>query len=147
GRRRRHARYVWASDDSGTRTLLGDRLPLARVRGETESPSGNRRHFLGAAAAALAAAGFGVRGGETQPRTRQPTELLHIEGNLPPLDGAIEWLNSAPLTAGGLRGKVVLVNFWTYTCINWLRQLPYVRGWADKYKDQGLVVIGVHTPE
>src|SRR5216683_6679462 len=66
-----------------------------------------------------------------------------------PLVGATEWLNSAPLTGADLRGlrKVVLVKFWTYTCINWLRQLPYVRGWAEKYKDQGLIVIGVHTPE
>jgi thiol-disulfide isomerase/thioredoxin len=120
---------------------------LAGVRGETERPSGNRRHFLGAAAAALAAAGFGVGCAKAQSRTTQPPELQPTEGNLPPLDGTIEWLNSAPLTAAGLRGKVVLVNFWTYTCINWLRQLPYVRGWANKYKDQGLVVIGVHTPE
>src|SRR3954465_6257111 len=62
-------------------------------------------------------------------------------------EGATGWVNSAPLAAGELRGKVVLVDFWTYTCINWLRTLPYVRAWADKYKDQGLVVIGVHTPE
>ena len=72
---------------------------------------------------------------------------LPIEGELPSLGSATEWLNSQPLTAAGLRGKVVLVSFWTYTCINWLRQLPYVRAWAEKYKDQGLVVIGVHTPE
>jgi thiol-disulfide isomerase/thioredoxin len=72
---------------------------------------------------------------------------LPIEGDLPSLDGATEWLNSAPLTADGLRGKVVLVDFWTYTCINWLRSLPYVRAWSEKYKDQGFVVIGVHTPE
>src|SRR4051812_19825088 len=62
-------------------------------------------------------------------------------------EGATGWVNSPPLGAGELRGKVVLVDFWTYTCINWLRTLPYVRAWADKYKDQGLVVIGVHTPE
>ena len=66
---------------------------------------------------------------------------------MPSLDSATEWLNSQPLTPAGLRGKVVLVDFWTYTCINWLRQLPYVRAWAEKYKDQGLVVIGVHAPE
>src|SRR3954470_23350436 len=62
-------------------------------------------------------------------------------------EGATGWVNSPPLGAGELRGKVVLVDFWTYTCINWLRTQPYVRAWADKYKDQGLVVIGVHTPE
>src|SRR5258705_8451523 len=67
--------------------------------------------------------------------------------DLPPLDGATGWLNSQPLTAADLRGKVVLIDFWTYTCINWLRTLPYVRAWAEKYKDKGLVVIGVHTPE
>ena len=60
---------------------------------------------------------------------------------------ADEWLNSPPLTAQALRGKVVLIDFWTYTCINWLRTLPYVRAWAEKYRDQGLVVIGVHAPE
>jgi thiol-disulfide isomerase/thioredoxin len=72
---------------------------------------------------------------------------LPIEGELPSLGGANEWLNSPPLTAAGLRGKVVLVDVWTYTCINWLRTLPYVRAWAEKYKGQGLVVIGVHSPE
>jgi thiol-disulfide isomerase/thioredoxin len=66
---------------------------------------------------------------------------------LPSLGSATEWLNSQPLTPAGLRGKVVLIDFWTYTCINWLRSLPYVRAWAEKYKDQGLVVIGVHAPE
>ena len=72
---------------------------------------------------------------------------LPIEGELPSLGGATEWLNSPPLTAAGLRGKVVLIDVWTYTCINWLRSLPYVRAWAEKYKNQGLVVIGVHAPE
>ncbi len=72
---------------------------------------------------------------------------LPIEGDLPSLGSATEWLNSQPLTAAGLRGNVVLIDFWTYTCINWLRSLPYVRAWAEKYKDHGLVVIGVHTPE
>jgi len=72
---------------------------------------------------------------------------LPLEGELPSLAGATGWLNSPPLTVAGLRGNVVLVNFWTYTCINWLRQLPYVRAWAGKYSGQGLVVLGVHTPE
>jgi thiol-disulfide isomerase/thioredoxin len=75
------------------------------------------------------------------------TVRLPIEGELPSLGSATEWLNSPPLTASGLRGKVVLVDVWTYTCINWLRTLPYVRAWAEKYKNQGLVVIGVHAPE
>jgi thiol-disulfide isomerase/thioredoxin len=72
---------------------------------------------------------------------------LPVEGELPSFGGATGWLNSPPLTAAGLRGKVVLVDFWTYTCINWLRQLPYVRAWAGTYSRLGLVVIGVHTPE
>ena len=72
---------------------------------------------------------------------------LPVEGSLPSFAGAITWLNSQPLTPEALRGKVVLVDFWTYTCINWQRTEPYVRAWAGKYKDQGLVVIGVHTPE
>jgi cytochrome c biogenesis protein CcdA/thiol-disulfide isomerase/thioredoxin len=66
---------------------------------------------------------------------------------MPPLDGATQWLNSAPLTAEGLRGKVVLIDFWTYSCINCVRALPYVRAWHEKYGDMGLVVIGVHSPE
>jgi hypothetical protein len=70
-----------------------------------------------------------------------------VEGELPGLDGATAWLNAAPLTAAGLRGRVVLVSFGTYTCINWIRSLPYVRAWADKYAAQGLAVIGVQTPE
>ncbi len=72
---------------------------------------------------------------------------LPIEGPAPSLDGAVTWLNSEPLTTAGLRGKVVLVDFWTYSCINCIRTIPYVRAWAEKYKDQGLVVIGVHAPE
>jgi cytochrome c biogenesis protein CcdA/thiol-disulfide isomerase/thioredoxin len=73
--------------------------------------------------------------------------ILADEGPMPDLTGAVAWLNSAPLTRDSLRGKVVLIDFWTYSCINCLRALPYVEGWAAKYKDAGLVVIGVHTPE
>lgn len=68
-------------------------------------------------------------------------------GEMPSLSGAVQWLNSPPLQAEALRGKVVLVDFWTYSCINCLRSLPYVKAWAEKYRDQGLVVIGVHAPE
>src|SRR5208283_4929310 len=74
-------------------------------------------------------------------------EELPVEGVMLSLSGAVAWLNSPPLTAEGLKGKVVLVDFWTYSCINCLRAIPYVRAWAEKYKDQGLVVIGVHAPE
>jgi thiol-disulfide isomerase/thioredoxin len=72
---------------------------------------------------------------------------LPSEGRLAEFDGATGWLNSSPLSPAGLRGKVVLVDFWTYTCINWLRTLGYVRAWAERYEEHGLVVIGVHTPE
>ncbi len=88
-----------------------------------------RRRFLGAGALMLA-----------------PPQLP-IEGSLPSLRGATAWLNSPPLNSASLQGKVVLIDFWTYTCINWLRSLPYIRAWAEKYRDQGLAVIGVHTPE
>ena len=72
---------------------------------------------------------------------------LPIEGELPSLDVGGEWLNSPALSPGSLRGKVVLLDIWNFSCINWIRQLPYVRAWAEKYKDHGLVVIGVHSPE
>jgi thiol-disulfide isomerase/thioredoxin len=77
----------------------------------------------------------------------EPHPALGDEGSMPDLGGAIGWLNSAPLNGKSLRGKVVLVDFWTYTCINSLRPLPYVKSWAAKYKEAGLAVIGVHTPE
>jgi thiol-disulfide isomerase/thioredoxin len=75
------------------------------------------------------------------------SQELAVEGAVPSLAGATAWLNSPELTPDGLNGKVVLIDFWTYSCINCLRAIPYVRAWAEKYKDQGLVVIGVHTPE
>ena len=81
------------------------------------------------------------------PKTTLAEAQSSSQGELASLSSATGWLNSEPLTAAGLRGKVVLVDIWTYTCINWLRTLPYVRAWAEKYKDQGLVVIGVHSPE
>ena len=74
-------------------------------------------------------------------------DVLPVEGHLPSFEGATSWLNSEPLTPEGLRGQVVLVDFWTYTCINWLRTAPYVKAWDAKYTDLGLTVIGVHTPE
>lgn len=87
--------------------------------------------------------------GRGAPVNQAPTDLanLPVEGIMPPLTGAVTWINSPPLTTEQLRGKVVVVDFWTYSCINCLRSIPYVRAWAEKYKDQGLVVIGVHTPE
>jgi hypothetical protein len=77
----------------------------------------------------------------------RPEHDLPIEGHLPSLEGATEWINSPPLTPSDLRGKVALFDFCTYTCINWIRTLPYIRAWAEAYRDRGLVMIGVHTPE
>lgn len=99
----------------------------------------DRRRFIAAAAAmTFAAVPFGVTGCAVQ---------RIFERELPSLGGATGWLNSQPLTADSLRGKVVLVQFCTYTCINWLRTLPYIRAWDEKYKSQGLAIVGVHTPE
>lgn len=84
---------------------------------------------------------------QTGAQTPEPVGLFSNQSELASLRLADQWLNSAPLTPEALRGKVVLVNFWTYSCINWRRQLPYVRAWQEKYKDKGLVVIGVHAPE
>jgi cytochrome c biogenesis protein CcdA/thiol-disulfide isomerase/thioredoxin len=94
--------------------------------------------------AMVASSGSMMRAAQPVNDTAPP---LPVEGELPSLNGAVQWLNSPPLTAQSLRGKVVLVDFWTYSCINCLRSLPYVKAWAEKYKDQGLVVIGVHAPE
>jgi len=128
----------------------------------SEEVKHDRRRFLGTAAITVAAAQLGMIGStDAQSAKAKPADattikvpqMMHgmvqlpIEGELPSFDGATGWLNSPPLSGTGLRGKVVLVEFWTYTCINWLRTMPYVRAWAEKYNDQGLVVIGVHTPE
>lgn len=89
----------------------------------------------------------GAPANKTNATTQTAANELPIEDDLPSLSGAVQWLNSPPLTDAALKGKVVLVDFWTYSCINCLRELPYVRAWAHKYKDDGLVVIGVHAPE
>ena len=80
-------------------------------------------------------------------RAAGDSDVLPVEGHLPGFDGATGWLNSEPLTPAGLRGRVVAVDFWTYTCINWLRTAPYLRAWDTKYRDLGLTIVGVHTPE
>jgi thiol-disulfide isomerase/thioredoxin len=95
----------------------------------------SRRRFLGAAAMAVAAARFGA------------IASAKARSIVSSLDRATAWLNSSPLTDRELQGKAVLIEFWTYSCINWRRQLPYVRAWAERYRDQGLVVVGVHSPE
>ena len=107
----------------------------------------SRRRLIGAAAVSFAAAQLGMIG-TARAQSGSPGALrLPVEADLPSFAGATAWLNSPPLAADALRGKVVLVNFCTYSCINWLRSLPYVRAWAEKYKHQGLAVVGVHTPE
>ena len=102
-----------------------------------------RRRFLAAASMTIAGTQLGMIGSATA----QSSQTTPAPGPLVSLDSATAWLNSPPLTAAGLRGQVILVEFWTYTCINWLRALPYVRAWSERYKDHRLVVIGVHAPE
>jgi len=115
--------------------LSGGSVPARPVNNDTSTPAQITTATDAAAAPAMMRAAASVEA------------PLPVEGELPPLSGAIQWLNSSPLTAQDLRGKVVLVDFWTYSCINCLRSLPYVKAWAQKYRDQGLVVIGVHAPE
>jgi thiol-disulfide isomerase/thioredoxin len=98
-----------------------------------------RRRFLTTTAATVAAVQLGL--------ARAAAAAGKSGGGLASLGSATAWVNSAPLTAAGLRGKVVLVSFWTYSCINWLRTQSYLRAWAEKYRDRGLVLIGVHSPE
>jgi thiol-disulfide isomerase/thioredoxin len=132
--------------------LFDDRF-FTILRGSFRTGGWIRRAVGGAvlAGAAAVALGFATaeRGSMPVPAAAgtPAAQTLDIEGAFPSLAGATEWINSAPLTAEGLRGKVVLIDFWTYSCINCLRTLPYVRAWAAKYKDAGLVVIGVHAPE
>ena len=126
-------------------------------------PKNSRRRFLGIAVTSLGAVAFGSSLSPKGAPTRSPNPALHSapptnspsnraptpspKGVLNSLKNANAWLNSEPLSATSLAGKVVLVDFCTYSCINWLRTLPYIRAWSEKYKDQGLVVIGIHTPE
>src|SRR5262245_24405268 len=111
-------------------------------------PFYSRRRLLGVAAMTMSVPSNarGLIRSIVHRLTGEPVSLPD-EGSLATFDGATGWLNSEPLTPEGLRGRVVLVDFWTYTCVNWLRMLPYVRAWDAKYRDAGLVVVGVHTPE
>src|SRR5262245_28514434 len=106
--------------------------------------SGARTRLLATALAGAVAARFEFAAEDPKMRTPSP---LPVEGQMPSFGGATGWIHSRPQTPEGLRGKVVVVDFWTFTCVNWLRTLPYVRAWEAKYRDRGLVVIGVHTPE
>ncbi|WP_175770495.1 cytochrome c biogenesis protein DipZ [Burkholderia anthina] len=151
----------------GLETKLVDRLgghphgaPVAMAATGNADNTGGSGGSGGAASGAMMAATSGdapaaggtmtgsamMRAADTTPAMHAPA-ALPVEGTLPSLDGAVQWLNSPPLTAAGLRGKVVLVDFWTYSCINCLRTLPYTTAWARKYAPYGLVVIGVHAPE
>lgn len=103
-----------------------------------EETNPDRRRFLASAAMTVGAVGFGVIASDAR-SGGSPEEIALLR--------ATTWLNSRPLTAAEVNGKVILVDFWTYSCINWRRQLPYVRFWSEEYKDHGLVVVGVHAPE
>ncbi|MET0226198.1 MAG: cytochrome c biogenesis protein DipZ, partial [Dokdonella sp.] len=124
---------------AGTTGVEQSLLALARPPNPNASPD--------TAANALQAKPAASSSGAAMRAAAAPIESLPDEGPMPSLDGATEWLNSPPLSTAGLRGKVVLIDFWTYSCVNCIRTLPYLRAWADKYKDRGLVVIGVHAPE
>src|SRR5262249_11739115 len=134
----------------------------AANNGNPEGPSSMKISKLLVAAVLAAAVGIplvsflgGISVSQPTSSTEARTSMLHglatvqaaSQSELASIERAIEWLNSRSLRASELRGKVVLVDFWTYTCVNWLRTLPYVRAWAEKYQSHGLVVIGVHTPE
>ena len=152
----------WVRRGIGAAMLLGvvaiglglDTGVLARV--SPVATGGIEQQLVDKLSAKQAQAGDGAAMATTSGAMMRATSLqtgesaaaaLPVEGQFPGLGGAVEWLNSPPLTAEALRGKVVLVDFWTYSCINCLRTLPYVKAWAQKYRDQGLVVIGVHAPE
>ncbi|HEX3835515.1 MAG TPA: cytochrome c biogenesis protein DipZ [Steroidobacteraceae bacterium] len=119
---------------------------LAKIHPATMAPQN-----AGGGAMMMSAHGAGAPaanpGGAMMMAPKAAAGGLPAEGPMPSLDGAVAWLNSPPLTAQSLRGKVVLIDFWTYSCINCLRELPYVKAWAQKYAPAGLVIIGVHTPE
>lgn len=109
-------------------------------------PTDSERRSLCSCLGRLLLVGMMGPAGSALGMTHHPRRLP-IEGALPPLDGATASLNSSRLSRKELRGRVVLVDFWTYSCINWRRSLPYVRAWAEKYRHRGLVVIGAHAPE
>ncbi|RFU48379.1 cytochrome c biogenesis protein DipZ [Paraburkholderia sp. DHOC27] len=131
-----------ASDAGGAMMAAANTVAASSSTDATTTPDVISSDAKGGAM--MAASNAMMRASQTVP---EAAPALPVEGTLPPLNGAVQWLNSPPLSAQSLRGKVVLIDFWTYSCINCLRSLPYVKAWADKYKDQGLVVIGVHAPE
>ncbi|WP_321789338.1 cytochrome c biogenesis protein DipZ [Paraburkholderia sp. J94] len=122
---------------------------MAMTGSVNSSKSSNAQNDSADTGNTMAAGAMSANGGAMMRASdaMRPATTLPVLGQLPPLDGAVQWLNSPPLTAQALRGKVVIVDFWTYSCINCLRSLPYVKAWASKYRNEGLVVIGVHAPE
>jgi thiol-disulfide isomerase/thioredoxin len=137
----------WDSTVLTRLSLAGtNRIEQSLITTATASAADGRSGGAAMAAAAAAASGAGRSAGSPDAADAAGAKL-GVEGELPPLGGATAWLNSPPLTIQSLRGKVVVVDFWTYSCINCLRALPYVSGWYAKYKDHGLVVLGVHAPE
>src|SRR6185369_13883382 len=143
--RNRRPRRQPARASDMSRVLAGEARPCSRCRPSRFQLSdhrgtviGSRRRFLGIAGLSLAAGWIGTRDSVLHLITVEPFRVPGAT-DLAALTGATAWLNAAPLTATDLHGKVVLVDFWTYTCINWLRTLPYVRAWAAQYKEQGLV--------
>jgi len=157
GRCRAYAAYSAA----GQRDELAVRQLMMARRPESRRGSSMKMNKLLVAAVLAIAIGAPIAGFLGERNVAQPTStevllpFLHgyptgqaaPQAELASLERADEWLNSPPLTASALRGKVVLVDFWTYTCINWLRTLPYVRAWSEKYRNHGLLVIGIHAPE
>ncbi|XBS71634.1 cytochrome c biogenesis protein DipZ [Acerihabitans sp. KWT182] len=127
---------ISTASTSGIEQKLLDRFTPSDSHGATGAPT-----------APTTPAATAAQNGAAPQTVADISAMLTDNGPMPSLDGAVQWLNSPPLTAAALRGKVVLVDFWTYSCINCLRALPYVKAWAAKYHDQGLVVIGVHAPE
>ena len=129
---------------------------MHKIRG-SEMIDQSRRRFIGGAAMTMAAMELAMKApalsassGMNQMPTfaaRTAAKFGSFRGGMPSLEGATGWLNSKPLTGAELQGKVVLINFWTYTCIYWIRSLPQLRAWAERYSRHGLVVIGVHSPE
>ncbi|MBY6266104.1 cytochrome c biogenesis protein DipZ [Azospirillum sp. 412522] len=133
------ARLSYAGTSGVEQSLIDRFAPIASSAAPSAAPSA-----VAGASLAPEASGTGLVLADAR---RVYRSSLPVEGVLPSLDGATDWLNSKPLTKEQLHGKVVLIDFWTYSCINCIRTLPYLRAWAEKYRDQGLVVIGVHAPE
>jgi cytochrome c biogenesis protein CcdA/thiol-disulfide isomerase/thioredoxin len=123
------------------------RLSFASTNGVEQSLIDKIRGTPEAQGGAMMSANNGAMRGGGAMMSAKKTSGPPVEGELPSLEGAVSWLNSPPLTAEGLRGKVVMVDFWTYSCINCLRTLPYLKAWYERYKDKGFVLIGVHAPE